>query len=63
MDIWDSPVKAGYMGINYNQVKGGREGTFEYCAGSESVTRYVKERLFEFPDSVLDEKLYIYGSF
>lgn len=47
--------EAGYMGINYNQVKGGREGTFEYCAGSESVTRYVKERLFEFPDSVLDE--------
>ena len=47
--------EAGYMGINYNHVKGGREGTFEYCAGSESVTRYVKERLFEFPDSVLDE--------
>ena len=47
--------EAGYMGINYNHVRGGREGTFEYCAGSESAARYVKERLFEFPDSILDE--------
>lgn len=47
--------EAGYMGINYNHVRGGREGTFEYCAGSESTARYVKERLFEFPDSILDE--------
>ena len=47
--------EGGYMGINYNQARGNK-GTFEYCAGSESAARYVKERLFEFPDTVLNEK-------
>ena len=47
--------EGGYMGINYNQARG-NEGTFEYCAGSESAARYVKERLFEFPDTILNEK-------
>lgn len=47
--------EGGYMGINYNQARGNK-GTFEYCAGSESVARYVKERLFEFPDTILNEK-------
>lgn len=47
--------EGGYMGINYNQA-GGNKGTFEYCAGSESAARYVKERLFEFPDTILNEK-------
>lgn len=47
--------EGGYMGINYNQARGNK-GTFEYCAGSESAARYVKERLFEFPDTILNEK-------
>lgn len=47
--------EGGYMGINYNQTRGNK-GTFEYCAGSESAARYVKERLFEFPDTILNEK-------
>lgn len=47
--------EGGYMGINYNQARGNKE-TFEYCAGSESAARYVKERLFEFPDTILNEK-------
>lgn len=47
--------EGGYMGINYNQERGNK-GTFEYCAGSESAARYVKERLFEFPDTILNEK-------
>ena len=47
--------EGGYMGLNYNQARGNK-GTFEYCAGSESAARYVKERLFEFPDTILNEK-------
>ena len=47
--------EGGYMGINYNQARGNK-GTFVYCAGSESAARYVKERLFEFPDTILNEK-------
>lgn len=47
--------EGGYMGINYNQARENK-GTFEYCAGSESAARYVKERLFEFPDTILNEK-------
>ena len=47
--------EGGYMGINYNQARGNK-ATFEYCAGSESAARYVKERLFEFPDTILNEK-------
>lgn len=47
--------EGGYMGINCNQARGNK-GTFEYCAGSESAARYVKERLFEFPDTILNEK-------
>ena len=47
--------EGGYMGINYNQARGNK-GTFEYCAGSESAARYVEERLFEFPDTILNEK-------
>lgn len=49
--------EAGYMGINFNRHKKGEEnkGTFEYCAGVESVVRYTGERLYEFPESPLDE--------
>lgn len=49
--------EVGYMGINFNAGPRGGEhaGTFEYCAGMESVVRYVKERLFEFPHSTLTE--------
>lgn len=45
----------GHMGINYN-AKHRYEGTFEYCAGTESAVRYMLERLYEFPDSILNEK-------
>ena len=31
------------MGINYNQARGNK-GTFEYCAGSESAARYLREK-------------------
>lgn len=54
--------EGGYMGINYNQARGNK-GTFEYCAGSESAARYVKERLFEFPDTILNEKSTYLGVF
>ena len=49
--------EVGYMGINYNGNRPGyeRAGTYEYCAGSESVVRYVRDRLTEFPDSPLTE--------
>lgn len=47
----------GRTGINYNarRTPNGFEGTYEFCAGAESATRYVQERLFEFPDSMLTE--------
>ena len=47
----------GRMGINYNGKRNQDEcmGTFEYYAGTESAVRYMLERLYEFPDSVLDE--------
>ena len=49
--------EAGYMGINFNRHKKGEEGrgTLEYSAGVESVVRYMKERLYEFPESPLNE--------
>lgn len=45
------------MGINFNRHKKGEEGrgTLEYSAGVESVVRYMKERLYEFPESPLNE--------
>ena len=45
------------MGINFNRHKKGEEGrgTLEYSAGVESVVRYIKERLYEFPESPLNE--------
>ncbi|MDO5135622.1 MAG: ROK family protein [Eubacteriales bacterium] len=47
--------EVGYTGINYNGNRRGHEraGTFEYCAGIESLMRYVEERLMEFPQSHL----------
>ena len=47
----------GHMGINYNgkRVKNQYQSTFEYCAGTESAVRYMHERLYEFPDSILTE--------
>ncbi|MDO4475661.1 MAG: ROK family protein [Lachnospiraceae bacterium] len=49
--------EVGYVGINYNESGrgGSRAGTLEYQAGTESVTRYVRERLFDFPESPLKE--------
>ena len=45
------------MGINFNRHKKGEEGrgTLEYSAGVESVVRYMKERLYEFQESQLNE--------
>lgn len=47
----------GHMGINYNgkKTENGYLGSYEYCAGTESVVRYVGERMYEYPESVLDE--------
>lgn len=47
----------GHMGINYNKKRFQNEssGTFEYCAGTESAIRYMLERLYEYPNSVLHE--------
>lgn len=49
--------EVGYMGINYNGKRrsGEREGTYEYYAGTESAIRYVRDSLWEFPDSPLTE--------
>lgn len=49
----------GHMGINYNgkkQMNGSWDSTYEYCAGTESAVRYMKERLYEFPYSNLTEQ-------
>ena len=48
----------GHMGINYNgkHAQNGIQGTYEYCAGTESAVRYMLERLYEFPESPLTEK-------
>lgn len=47
----------GHIGINYNKRRSKEEyeGTLEYCAGTESAVRYMKERLFEYPNSILNE--------
>lgn len=47
--------EVGYMGINYNGriTQGYSEGAFEYCASTDSVIRYMLERLFEYPQSCL----------
>ncbi len=44
----------GYMGMNYNDHKGDK-GDFEACAGTDSAVDYMRERLFEFPDTELNE--------
>lgn len=48
----------GHMGIQYNSRRTQKEmtGTFEYCAGTDSAMRYVLERLYEYPDSALQEE-------
>lgn len=50
--------EVGHIGINYNgrRSEKGHAGSFEYCAGTESAVRYMKERLYEFPESVLHEE-------
>lgn len=47
----------GHMGINYNAIHTNTrtEGTYEYCAGTESAIRYMLERRYEFPNSKLNE--------
>ena len=47
----------GHMGVNYNgrQKQNSANGTLEYCAGTESAVRYMMERMYEFPGSVLHE--------
>lgn len=48
----------GHMGVNYNGRRhlGESEGTFEYCAGTESAVRYMLERMYEFPGSILHKE-------
>lgn len=48
----------GHMGINFNRKKdeSGYSGSYEYCAGTESVLRYVQERIYEYPQSVICEE-------
>lgn len=50
--------EVGHIGINYNgrRFENQHMGTFEYCAGTESAVRNMQERLFEFPESLLNEK-------
>lgn len=47
----------GHMGINFNAYKtpDANHGIYEYYSGTESAVRYMLERLFEFPDSPLNE--------
>lgn len=47
--------EVGHVGIDYSdsRIKGEIKGTLEYCAGTESAVRYAKERLYEFPQSIL----------
>lgn len=49
--------EVGHMGINYNAKRFQNEsmGTFEYCAGTEGAARYMMERMYEFPGSILNE--------
>jgi len=48
----------GYMGINFNGpvAESGMRGTFEYYSSSESIKRYVLDRLNEFPETTLSEE-------
>jgi|GEM_PF-355782 len=44
----------GHMGISVNEAHAaGGKGEFEHYASTEAAKRYIEERLFEFPDSVL----------
>lgn len=47
----------GHMGVNFNACRtpGAQNGIYEYYSGTESAIRYVQERLFDFPDTVLHE--------
>ena len=47
----------GHMGINFNgkYSAGQNQGTYEYAAGTDSAVRYMRERLYEFPDSPLSD--------
>lgn len=45
--------EVGYMGLNYNGEK--EHSSFEACAGTDSVVRYIRERRYEFPDTILKE--------
>lgn len=50
--------EVGHVGIDYSESRTREEfqGTLEFCAGSESAVRYARERLYEFPDSILNKK-------
>lgn len=47
----------GHMGVNFNAIRthDANYGIYEYYSGTESAVRYMLERLFEFPDSSLNE--------
>ena len=46
--------EVGHMGINYLTQKK-QSGTFEACAGTDSAIQYMLQRMYEFPDSLLNE--------
>lgn len=47
----------GHMGVNFNACRtiDAQNGIYEHYSGTESAIRYVQERLFEFPDTLLNE--------
>lgn len=47
----------GHMGVNFNACRtiGASNGIYEYYSGTDSAIRYMQERLFEFPNTSLQE--------
>lgn len=47
----------GHMGVNFNACRtiGASNGIYEYYSGTDSAVRYMQERLFEFPNTILQE--------
>lgn len=49
--------EVGHMGINFNACRttGAQNGIYEHYSGTDSAVRYMQERLFEFPGTILHE--------
>ncbi len=47
----------GHMGVNFNACRtiGASNDIYEYYSGTDSAVRYMQERLFEFPNTILQE--------